>query len=521
VTGSHRRGSVLSVAGMIELPDTPLTPLVLRHAEGLGPKPALVAAEPGRSVAYGELPGEIAAAAGGLARAGHAPGDVVGVVLPNVPEFAVVFHGVLGRGGVVTPVNPGLTPAEVRRQLDDARARYVITSPELAPAVTEAAGDARVLIAGSSDLRGPAFTPEPSGPEDLAALPYSSGTTGFPKGVMLTHRNLTANIMQVEGVFRCGEDDVLLAVLPYFHIYGLTVNMNFALARGATVVTMARFDLQAFLAAIEAHRVTRAFLVPPILLALAKHPLVDRHDLSSLDVVVSGAAPLDPGIARAVADRIGCRVIQGYGLTETSPVTHLPPEGPGMDAKPGSVGPPLPGTECRAVGIESGEPLPAGEDGEIVIRGPQVMRGYLRDTAATAAAIDAEGWLHTGDIGHVDAGGWLFIVDRLKELIKVRGLQVAPAELEAVLQSHPAVADAAVVPSPDRHGGEVPKAFVVLQDDVGLDDLQAYVADRVARHKRVRRIEAVEAIPRSPSGKILRRVLVQKEREAAASGSGR
>ncbi|HSD03421.1 MAG TPA: AMP-binding protein [Gaiellales bacterium] len=506
---------------MIELPDTPLTPLVLRHAERLGPKPALVEAESGRAIAYGELRGEIAAAAGGLGRAGHAPGEVVGVVLPNVPEFAVVFHAVLERGGVVTPVNPGLTPAEARRQLEDARARYVITCPDLAAAVSEAAGDARVLLVGSAELRGREFAPEPSATEDLAALPYSSGTTGFPKGVMLTHRNLTANIVQVEGVFKCDEEDVLLAVLPYFHIYGLTVNMNFALARGATVITMARFDLQAFLAAIAAHRVTRAFLVPPILLALAKHPLVDRHDLSSLDLIVSGAAPLDPGIARAVADRIGCRVVQGYGLTETSPVTHLPPEGPGMDAKPGSVGPPLPGTECRAIGIESGEPLPPGEDGEIVIRGPQVMRGYLRDPAATAAAIDADGWFHTGDIGNIDEDGWLFLVDRVKELIKVRGLQVAPAELEALLQAHPAVADAAVVPSPDRHGGEVPKAFVVLRDEADLDDLRTYVADRVARHKRIRRIETVDAIPRSPSGKILRRVLVQKEREAAASGSGR
>jgi acyl-CoA synthetase (AMP-forming)/AMP-acid ligase II len=192
-----------------------------------------------------------------------------------------------------------------------------------------------------------------------------------------------------------------------------------------------------------------------------------------------------------------------------------------MDARPGSVGPPLPLTECRAIGIESGEPLPPGEDGEIVIRGPQVMRGYLRDPAATAAAIDADGWLYTGDIGNVDEDGWLFLVDRLKELIKVRGLQVAPAELEALLQAHPAVADAAVVPSPDRHGGEVPKAFVVLRDEADLDDLRTYVADRVARHKRIRRIETVDAIPRSPSGKILRRVLVQREREAAASGSGR
>ena len=213
---------------------------------------------------------------------------------------------------------------------------------------------------------------------------------------------------------------------------------------------------------------------------------------------MSGAAPLDERIARAVADRIGCRVVQGYGLTETSPVTHLPPEGPDMDAKPGSVGPPLPGTECRALDSDSGEELPPGEDGEIVIRGPQVMLGYLRDQAATATAIDRDGCFIRATLGHVDAEGWLFIIDRLKELIKVRGLQVAPAELEAVLQAHPAVADAAVVPSPDRRGGEVPKAFVVLREEADLDELRAYVADRVARHKRIRRIEAVEEIPRSP-----------------------
>ncbi|HEY7258634.1 MAG TPA: AMP-binding protein [Gaiellales bacterium] len=506
---------------MLDLPETPLTPLVLRHAQRLGAKPALVDAASGRAIAYGDLAGEVAAVAAGLARLGHRPGDVVGVVLPNLPEFALVFHGTLHLGGVVTPVNPVLTPAEIGRQLDDAGARIVVTTADLAGGVADAARGARVLAVDSPELRAEPVEPRSAAPDDLAALPYSSGTTGFPKGVMLTHRNLSANIVQVEGVFHCGEGDVVLAVLPYFHIYGLTVNMNFALARGATVVTMARFDLAAFLETVERHRITRAFLVPPILLALAKHPLVDRHDLSSLQVIVSGAAPLDPGIARAAATRIGCRVIQGYGLTETSPVTHLPPEGPDMESKPGSVGPPLPGTECRAVDIQTGEPLPPDVDGEIVIRGPQVMRGYLHDDAATAAAIDRDGWFHTGDIGHVDAEGWLFIVDRLKELIKVRGLQVAPAELEALLQAHPAVADAAVVPSPDRHGGEVPKAFVVLRGEADLDDLRAYVADRVARHKRIRRIEAVDEIPRSPSGKILRRVLVEREREAAATGSGR
>jgi acyl-CoA synthetase (AMP-forming)/AMP-acid ligase II len=278
---------------------------------------------------------------------------------------------------------------------------------------------------------------------------------------------------------------------------------------------MRRFELEAFLTAVERHRVTRTFLVPPILLALTKHPAVDRHDTSSLEVIVSGAAPLDADLARACAARIGSAVYQGYGLTEASPVTHLPADGPGASTSPGSVGPALPGTECRAVDPVTREPVPAGADGEIVVRGPQVMSGYLNDPKATANAIDADGWLHTGDLGHLDAEGRLYLVDRLKELIKVRGFQVAPAELEALLLSHPAVADAAVIPVSDRHGGEVPKAVVVLAGEVDPAEVMRFVADRVAPHKRLRRIEVVDAIPRTPSGKILRRVLIERERERA------
>ena len=344
-------------------------------------------------------------------------------------------------------------------------------------------------------------------PEQLLALPYSSGTVGLPKGVMLTHRNLTANLLQIEGAFPIDERDTLLALLPFFHMYGLTVNVNLAIATGATSVTMARFDLGEMLRLIERHRVTLAFLVPPIVLALARHPAVDGADLSSLRTIVSGAAPLDAAVAAACAERIGCEVIQGYGLTEASPVTHITPRDAGDDANPGSVGPSIGSTEVRVVDVETGDDLPLGADGELLVRGPQVMRGYLGNPEATADAIDAAGWLHTGDIGHLDDRGWLHVVDRLKELIKVRGLQVAPAELEALLLAHPAVADAAVVGRPDGRQGEIPWAYVVLAGDASERELVDHVAARVPPHKRIRRVTVVDEIPRTPSGKILRRVL--------------
>jgi len=263
------------------------------------------------------------------------------------------------------------------------------------------------------------------------------------------------------------------------------------------------------------NRATKAHLVPPIVLALAKSPLVERFDLSSLTLVNSGAAPLSAELADTCARRLDCTVVQGYGLTETSPVTHAVPVERAVN-RPGSIGPPVPGTACRVVDVASGEDLGPGEDGEVWIRGPQVMRGYLGDEASTADTLDADGWLHTGDIGHADEDGWFYLVDRLKELIKYKGFQVAPAELEALLLTHPAVADVAVVPIADEDAGEVPKAFVVAREELAADALMTWVAERVAPHKRVRAIEWVDEIPRSPSGKILRRVLRDRGRGRVA-----
>jgi acyl-CoA synthetase (AMP-forming)/AMP-acid ligase II len=346
-------------------------------------------------------------------------------------------------------------------------------------------------------------------------MPYSSGTTGLPKGVTLTHYNLVANICQTQALFPI-ELERVIAVLPFYHIYGLTVLLNISLHRGDTIITMPRFDLEQFLQLMQQHKVTRAYLVPPIVLALAKHPLVSKYDLSGLLSVNSGAAPLGDNIEQACADRLGCFVAQGYGLTETSPVISTTPIDPAL-RRGGSAGLLIPNTECKVVDPGSGKELDANEQGEIWVRGPQIMKGYLNQPEATAAMLGSDGWLHTGDIGYVDGDGYLFVVDRLKELIKYKGFQVAPAELESLLLKHPAVADAAVIPHPDLEAGEVPKAFVVMKGAATADELMAFVNEQVAPYKKIRMVETVTEIPKSAAGKILRRTLIERERSHVPS----
>jgi acyl-CoA synthetase (AMP-forming)/AMP-acid ligase II len=336
-------------------------------------------------------------------------------------------------------------------------------------------------------------------------LPFSSGTTGLSKGVMLTHRNLVANMEQIRAIHRIGADDVLVGLLPFFHIYGQTVVVNLGLAQGATIVTMPRFDMGGFLDLLERHRVTRAHVAPPVVLGLAKAPGVEGRDLA-LQVVISGAAPLDAETANRASERLGAPVRQGYGMTEASPVTHFADDEQLADQDPGAIGRLVSNTEGRLVDPETGED--SDGDGEIWIRGPQVMRGYLGDAAASAAALTDDGWLKTGDVARIEEDGVWRIVDRVKELIKYKGYQVPPAELEALLVNHPGVADAAVIGIPDEAGGEAPKACVVAAgDDLDPDELMAWVAERVAPYKRIRSVEIVDEIPKSASGKILRRLL--------------
>jgi acyl-CoA synthetase (AMP-forming)/AMP-acid ligase II len=512
----------------IEIPDTDVTSFVLEDAAQRGDRPALIDGPTGRTLTYEELLNGVRALAAGLAARGFVKGDVLAVHMPNLPEYAIVFHGVAAAGGRCTTVNPLYTAGELAHQLTDSGATMIVTVAPFLDIATEAAAKAGVddvFVVGEAEgatpftelLGDPSDAPEvhidPT--SDLAVLPYSSGTTGLPKGVMLTHRNLVSNLIQVQERFPIGDDDVLIGVLPFFHIYGMTVIMNQGLRNGATIVTMPRFDLEQFLGLIADHGVTRVYVVPPIALALGKHPAVDGHDLSSVETIMSGAAPLGSELTQRVAERIGCNVIQGYGLTETSPVTHC--QSAAAEAPAGSIGRPVPDTECRIVDPESGEDVEDGERGELWIRGPQVMAGYLNNAEATAATVDGEGWLHTGDIAVRDADGFYAIVDRLKELIKYKGSQVAPAELEALLLDNPDVADVAVVGVPDEEAGELPKAYVVAAgDDLDADALMDWVAEQVAPQKRIRLVEVTDEIPKSPSGKILRRVLVEQERERAA-----
>jgi acyl-CoA synthetase (AMP-forming)/AMP-acid ligase II len=328
-----------------------------------------------------------------------------------------------------------------------------------------------------------------------------------------------ASLGQTRAVHRVGPDDVALAVLPLYHIYALQVTLSLGLAAGTTVVIMPRFDLDSFCGLIQDYGVTRVEVVPPIVLALARHPAVTGYDLSSLRVITSAAAPLGAALAYECARRLGCLVKQAYGMTEFGGATHFVPDTGGGDAS--SIGPLLPGAEARVIDCASGLDVGPGQPGEMLIRTPGAMRGYLDNPEATAATIDADGWLHTGDVVVADREGWFQVVDRVKELIKYKGSQVAPAALEAILVAHPAVADAAVIGRPDEEAGEIPTAVVVLRQPAADTDLvgrelMAYVAERVAPHEKIRRVEFVTEIPKSPSGKILRRALTGRDQAAVS-----
>lgn len=511
----------------VTFPDLSVTEFVLQNFEKFSDKAALIDGPSGRTLTFSQLASAIRQVAANLARRGFGKGDVLAIYSPNIPEYAVVFHAVALAGGINTTINPLYTSAELAHQLNDANAKFLITIPQFLDKAIEAAnltGVEEVFVFGEAEgatpfaelmQDGATFTPVPISPkEDLVVLPYSSGTTGLSKGVMLSHHNLVANMVQFDNILDTtivDESDTVIAVLPFYHIYGMVVIMNYVLAKGATVVTMPRFDMEEFLGLIETHGVTRVNLVPPIILGLAKHPAVDQYDLSSLLALTSGAAPLGKDLLSATASRLDCVVSQGYGLTETSPVTHACPDTKAVE-KAGSVGPPIPNTEVMIVDVATREPLGVNENGEVWIRGPQVMQGYLNNPEATANCIDDEGWFHTGDIGYVDEDRYFYIVDRVKELIKYKGFQVAPAELEALLLTHGAITDAAVIPCPDEEAGEIPKAFVVLKEALSEEDLMSWVAKQVAPHKKIRRVEFVDEVPKSASGKILRRVLVERER---------
>ncbi|WP_405584316.1 4-coumarate--CoA ligase family protein [Streptomyces sp. NBC_01092] len=506
--------------------ELPIHEAVLGRAAEFGDTPALVDGTDGTTLTYEQLDRFHRRIAAALAETGVRKGDVLALHSPNTVAFPTAFYAATRAGASVTTVHPLATPEEFAKQLGDSGARWIVTVSPLLQSARRAAelagGVQEIFVCDSApghrsliDMLASA-APEPQvaidPAADVAALPYSSGTTGIPKGVMLTHRQIATNLAQLEPAVSAVPGDRILAVLPFFHIYGLTALMNAPLRVGATVVVLPRFDLETFLAAIQNHRITGLYVAPPIVLALAKHPLVEQYDLSSLKYIISAAAPLDAQLAAACSQRLGLPPVgQAYGMTELSPGTHVVPLAAMDDAPAGTVGRLIAGTEMRIVSLDDPDKdLGVGESGEILIRGPQVMKGYLGRPDATAAMIDAEGWLHTGDVGHVDAAGWLFVVDRVKELIKYKGFQVAPAELEALLLTHPGIADAAVVGAYNDDGNEVPHAYVVRQQsatDLSEGEVMMYVAERVAPYKRVRQVTFIDGVPRAASGKILRREL--------------
>lgn len=508
----------------VEIPNTTITEWVLKGAGDHPDRAALIDGPTGRTISFAEFESQVKSLAGGLASKGFGPGSVLGIMAPNIPEYAIVFHAVATAGGTVTTINPTYGAEEIKFQLRDAGASVIVTISMFADTAREAAEGTNVetlLIidsqAGVPDGFEPLIdyfgAPIDQVPVDVAdhvvVLPYSSGTTGLPKGVMLTHRNLVANLAQIKPVIPIGDDESALAVLPFFHIYGMQVLMNELLGEGCTVITMPRFDLIQALELVQDRKITRFFAVPPIVLALAKQPVVSNYDLSSLRQVFSGAAPLGAELAAEASARVGCPVVQGYGMTELSPVSHSPRP---TDDAGGSVGIAIPNVRCRLVDPDTNEDQPVGGVGELWVSGPMVMKGYLNNPEATAATIDEDGWLHTGDVATLDEKGLYTIVDRVKELIKYKGFQVPPAELEALLLTHPAVADVAVIGVDDLEAGELPKAFVVMKPghQATAQELQAFVAQHVATYKQIRIVEFIDEIPKSASGKILRRLLRQK-----------
>ncbi|HEX6698726.1 MAG TPA: AMP-binding protein [Solirubrobacteraceae bacterium] len=488
---------------------------ILATAEAMGDRVALVDGPSGVAVTYAALAARIERTAAGLAARGLGPGDVLALWAPNAPEWAIAALGALAAGATVSGASPVATERELAAQAMDCAASLLATVPARLPAAREVAATAgvrEVVALGEIEADGPAPAVALDPARAVGLLPYSSGTTGLPKGVMLTHANLVAAVGQVRATLKLTPRDTILAIAPFAHVMGFVVTLSNALSAGATVVTMPSFTFGAFVELIDRHRATVLVGPPPMMAGLAGHPAVDSRDLSSLELIVSGGAPVPAETARAVGERLPGAVVRlGYGLTETTATATAPDRE--LAVAPGSVGRAMPGTELRVVDPESGVELGAGEPGELWVRGPQTMAGYLHRPDATAAMIDADGWLRTGDLVVVDDEGHVFIVDRLKELIKVNAFQVAPAELEAVLAAHPAVADAAVIGRPDAVTGEAPVAAVVARDALDPADLMAWVAARVAPYKRIRAVRFVDAIPRTPAGKILRRVLVEDERQ--------
>ena len=499
----------------VEIPDTDVTSFVLEHAGERAGKPALIDGPSGRTLTYGELANGVRALAAGLAARGFGKGDVLAVYMPNLPEYAIAFHGTASAGGRCTTVNPLYTANELTHQLEDSGAKFLLTVPPFLDAAREAAeraGIEQVFVVGEGEgstpfaelLGDPADAPEveiDSG-SDLAVLPYSSGTTGLPKGVMLTHRNLVANLSQVQDAFPIEEDDTLIGCLPFFHIYGMTVIMNQGLRAGATIVTMPRFDLDQFLGLLEEHGVTLAYVVPPIALALGKHPAVDGRDLSSLRIVASSGSALPVPVVQEWLDRVGPNLYNLYGSTEVGQATLATPED--LAGEPATAGRALPGSVI-AILDEGGTDVEPGTIGRIFVGSGAQFEQY---TGGGGKEIIG-GLMSSGDVGYLRPDGLLFVTGRADDMIVSGGENVFPREVEDLLLAHPAIDDVAVVGVDDPEFGQRLAAYVVKADGARLSAtaVRRLVSDTLARHKTPRDVHFVSDLPRTVTGKIRRNQL--------------
>jgi long-chain acyl-CoA synthetase len=462
---------------------------------------------------YDDFRDAASAVAAGLRARGVAPGDRVGMVLPNVPSFPVVFYGALMAGAAVVPMNPLLKPREVEYYLRDSGARLVVALDSVAAAATEAAGTVGVeaVVVGPVDpgeaLGGTGGGEvEPREDQDAAVILYTSGTTGPPKGAELTHANLRGNARTTQETLLEGTpEDVIMGCLPLFHVFGLTCALNAGILAGACLTLLPRFDGAKALEVIERDRVTVFEGVPTMFAAMLHQPDRERADVSSLRLCVSGGSAMPVEVMRGFEEAFGCIVLEGYGLSETSPVASF--NHPHAERKPGTIGTPIRGVEMRLVDDE-GRDVAEGDVGEIAIRGENVMKGYWQRPEETAAAIP-DGWFRTGDLARRDDDGYYAIVDRKKEMIIRGGYNVYPREIEEALYEHPAVAEAACIGIPHPDLGEEVAAAVALKAGTQADpgELQAWVKERVAAYKYPRHVWLVDTLPKGPTGKILRRAV--------------
>ncbi|XP_060080312.1 probable 4-coumarate--CoA ligase 1 [Ylistrum balloti] len=510
----------------LNIKEESLPEYLLPKFEIFGNRTALVDDSSGKSYTYLEMRDAVIQLCSALHKLGYRKGDVLCMCSTNNTEYAILILACATSGIMLTTTNPVYTSAELTRHLRHSGAIGVVVIKSLLPNVKEALESdsvlktsiSNIIVVGEaegyrsfSDLLnddGSCFpenlTINPK--EDVALLPYSSGTTGFPKGVMLTHLNIVSNLQQIRPLLTFTTDDTSLCLLPMFHAYGMLIILFSALQDGAKLVIIPEFEPESFLTTIQRHKVTVLFMVPPVALFLARHPMVDKFDISSISRHVCAAAPLGQSISREYENRLKRPVCQGYGMTELSPVATidtLPPH------HIGTVGPLVPNTAAKIVCPDTGASLGPGKTGELCIRGPQVMKGYLNNEEATNNMIK-DGWLYTGDVGYAREDGSFVITDRLKELIKYKGLQVAPAELEDLLLRHPGVQDVAVVGVADERAGEIPRAFIVPKPNskVTPEDVSRFVEENVTPFKKLRGgVEFLNEIPKSPSGKILRRML--------------